>query len=148
LFYTTPLPTTLQVLRQYALHLLFTPPAPPPGLASGTDAVAPIRNPFPFHHKSNTLDRDRIVVPAGWDSWGKIAVMREGFEARLWGEAWERDLDASGETADDLGAKKLFAALVPDRDAKVCYVFTSCYYLITFAVQKANTIAAFHQPYA
>lgn len=135
LFYTTPLPATLQVLRQYALHLLFAPPAPPPGVASGTDAGAPVRNPFPFQHKSNTLDRDRIVVPAGWDSWGKIAVMREGFDAKLWGEAWERDLDASSsDVADDLRAKKHFAILVPDRGPKVsskCGVFLS---LIQFSV--------------
>ncbi len=30
LFYTTPQPTTLNVLRQYALHALFVPPAPAP----------------------------------------------------------------------------------------------------------------------
>ena len=68
LFYATPQPTTLNVLRQYALHVLFVPPAPSPdgGLES---SAAPIRNPFPFVNKLNTLDRDRIVVPAGWDSW-------------------------------------------------------------------------------
>jgi dynein light intermediate chain 1, cytosolic len=120
LFYTTPLPATLQVLRQYALHLLFTSPAPPPGVASGSDAVAPVRNPFPFQHKSNTLDRDRVVVPAGWDSWGKITIMREGFEAKPWSEAWERDLDSPADTTDELGIKKLFSALVPDRGIKVC----------------------------
>jgi dynein light intermediate chain 1 len=118
LFYTTPLPTTLQVLRQYALHLLFTPPAPQPGLGPGADASAPIRNPFPFRHKSNILDRDRIVVPAGWDSWGKITVMRDSFDPRMWGEAWERDLEHS-EPGDDLSAVKLFASLVPDQGGKV-----------------------------
>ncbi|KAL4264358.1 dynein light intermediate chain family protein [Pleurotus pulmonarius] len=116
LFYTTPLPDTLQVLRQYALHLLFMPPAPSPGLSSGTETVAPLRNIFPFPHKPNTLDRDHIVIPAGWDSWGKITVMREGFEPKLWGEAWEHDL--VGEDANDRSAKKLFSALVPDQGAK------------------------------
>ena len=51
-----------------------------------------MRNPFPFVHKPNTLDRDRIVVPGGWDSWGKIVVLRDGFDAKAWGEAWLRDL--------------------------------------------------------
>jgi dynein light intermediate chain 1 len=120
LFYTTPLPTTLQVLRQYTLHLLFTPPAPSLGLSSGTDTAAPTRNPFPFQHKSNTLDRDRIVVPAGWDSWGKITVMRDGFEAKIWGEAWDRDLETDcGDANNEIGAKKLFSALVPDQGIKV-----------------------------
>ncbi|KII95256.1 hypothetical protein PLICRDRAFT_34097 [Plicaturopsis crispa FD-325 SS-3] len=119
LFYTTPLPATLQVLRQYALHLLFAPPAPSPGLSSGTDAPTPIRNPFPFQHKPNVLDRDHIVVPAGWDSWGKIGVLRDGFEAKVWGDAWEQDLEMSeADTGDEPGAKKLFSALVPDQGSK------------------------------
>ena len=56
------------------------PPAPMP---SSTEAQAPVRNLFPFMQKPNTLDRDRIVVPAGWDSWGKISVMRDGFDAKI-----------------------------------------------------------------
>lgn len=119
LFYTTTVPSTLQLLRQHALHLLFAPPAPSPAMTSGAEPQAPIRNIFPFHHKPNTLDRDRIVVPAGWDSWGKIAVMRDGFEAKLWGEAWERDLAADENQSEGSGAKKLFAAVVPDQGTKV-----------------------------
>ncbi|KAF7352424.1 Dynein 1 light intermediate chain [Mycena venus] len=118
LFYATPHPTTLQTLRQYALHMLFIPPAPSPAVASGAEPPAPVRNPFPFTHKPNYLDRDRIVVPAGWDSWGKITIMREEFEARTWGEAWERDLDAEGEQLPADGAKALFSTLVPDQGIK------------------------------
>ena len=93
------------------------PPAPSPGIA-GTDAQAPVRNIFPFQHKPNTLDRDHIVVPAGWDSWGKISVLRDGFDAKIWGEAWERDLDDSP-ASEEPGAKKLYSALVPDQGPKV-----------------------------
>ncbi|KAJ7437860.1 dynein light intermediate chain-domain-containing protein [Mycena galericulata] len=117
LFYTTQHPATLQTLRQYALHMLFIPPAPSPAVASGAEPPAPVRNLFPFTQKPNYLDRDRIVVPAGWDSWGKITIMREEFEARTWGEAWDRDLEAEdGPPAD--GAKGLFSALVPDQGTK------------------------------
>ncbi|KAL4081422.1 dynein light intermediate chain-domain-containing protein [Scleroderma yunnanense] len=119
LFYTTPQPSTLQVLRQYTLHLLFVPPAPSLGVAAGMEAPAPMRNLFIFHHKPNTLDRDRIVIPAGWDSWGKISVLREGFEAKAWGEAWDVDLEARGtDTEEANGAKKLYRTLVPDQGAK------------------------------
>ncbi|KAN0140382.1 hypothetical protein V8E53_001591, partial [Lactarius tabidus] len=69
-------------------------PQPLPPMARST-ALRPVRNPFPFVHKPNTLDRDRIVVPAGWDSWGKIVVLRDGFDAKAWGEAWERDLSSN-----------------------------------------------------
>jgi dynein light intermediate chain 1, cytosolic len=124
LFYTTPQPTTLQVLRQYTLHLLFVAPAPPPGISTGTEAPTPARNPFPFQHRTNTLDRDRIVVPAGWDSWGKIAVLRDGFDAKAWGDAWERDIDKdSSDTMGESGAKALYTSLVPDQGVKVCSMF-------------------------
>ncbi|KAG6850638.1 hypothetical protein H0H93_010830 [Arthromyces matolae] len=116
LFYTTTVPSTLQVLKQYALHALFIPPAPSP-IASGTEPSAPNRNIFPFSHKPNTLDRDRIVVPAGWDSWGKISVMRDGFDAKSWGEAWERDLN--DDHVEGVGAKRLYASLVPDMGTKL-----------------------------
>ncbi|KAF7332396.1 Cytoplasmic dynein 1 light intermediate chain 1 [Mycena kentingensis (nom. inval.)] len=118
LFYTTQHPATLQVLRQYALHMLFIPPAPSPAVASGAEAPAPIRNPFPFTHKPNYLDRDHIVIPSGWDSWGKITVMREEFDARSWGDAWERDLEADKDAIPTDGARTLFSALVPDQSAR------------------------------
>jgi len=117
LFYTTPQPTTLNILRQYALHALFVPPAPDGGLDG---VAAPARNPFPFLHKPNTLDRDRIAVPAGWDSWGKIAVLRDGFDGNAWGEAWEYDLssESGAERASEGGARKQYAALVQDQGPK------------------------------
>jgi len=110
LSYTTQQPRTLSILRQYALHLLLTPSTPSPVIGS-TEPPAPSRNPFPFLHRPNTLDRDRVLVPTGWDSWGKIAVLRDGFDAKVWGEAWERDLDP--DTSDGgIGAKEMFLTLV------------------------------------
>lgn len=62
------------------------PPASAPfGALDGT--AAPVRNPFPFGHKQNTLDHDRIVIPVEWDSWGKIAILLGGFDAKVWGES-------------------------------------------------------------
>ncbi|KAI6024519.1 dynein light intermediate chain-domain-containing protein [Pisolithus marmoratus] len=111
LFYTTPQPSTLQVIRQYTLHLLFIPPAPSPGVSAGTEAPASIRNPFCFHHKPNTLGPRPDCSSAGWDSWGKITVLREGFEAKSWGEAWDTDIEASEGEAE--GGKRCKAD-VPD----------------------------------
>jgi len=89
-------------------------------MSANIEAAAPPRNPFPFQHKTNTLDRDRIVVPAGWDSWGKIAVLREGFDAKSWGEAWERDVDVDAtDIVGTQGAKALYSSLVPDQGTKV-----------------------------
>jgi len=79
----------MQMLRTICLKccrrrkLLLHDPA-----ADDTQRPAPMRDPFPFVHKPDTLDRDRIVVPAGWDNWGNITVLRDGFDAKAWGEAW------------------------------------------------------------
>lgn len=87
------MPTTAAVLRQYALHYLFTP-SPPQAPIGSTDAPAPVRNIFKFTHPANALDRDRIVIPAGWDSWGKIKILRDDFEPVKWADAWDKDMES------------------------------------------------------
>jgi dynein light intermediate chain 1 len=43
--------------------------------------------------KHNVIDRDRIVVPPNWDSWGKIRVLREGFDVERVSSGWSIDLN-------------------------------------------------------
>jgi dynein light intermediate chain 1, cytosolic len=43
--------------------------------------------------KHNVIDRDKILVPPNWDSWGKIRVLREGFDVEGVSAAWSADLD-------------------------------------------------------
>jgi len=74
-----------------------------------------MRNLFPFNQKPNALDRDRIQIPVGWDTWGKIGVLREGFDCRGWGDAWENDLD-SHESENPNGAKVMYKKLVGSDD--------------------------------
>ncbi|ELU45645.1 dynein 1 light intermediate chain [Rhizoctonia solani AG-1 IA] len=106
LFYTTTQPAVLSVLRSYVLHFLFMAPFVQPG-----ETAIPHKNPFPFNSRPNTLDRDRIVVPAGWDSWGKIGVLRDGFDAQRWGEAWDKDLE-EGVVGGGGGAREMYRVLV------------------------------------
>ena len=42
--------------------------------------------------KPNVVDRDHVFVPSGWDSWGKIRVLREGFDVEGVCEGWSVDL--------------------------------------------------------
>jgi dynein light intermediate chain 1, cytosolic len=42
--------------------------------------------------KANVIDRDKITVPPNWDSWGKIRLLREGFDAELVSNGWSIDL--------------------------------------------------------
>ncbi|KAL7410620.1 hypothetical protein BDY24DRAFT_170473 [Mrakia frigida] len=103
LFYTSLAnPSTFSLLRTYLLHRIFSPPPPPilsssnnPSSPTTSTSLAPIPSisssstRFPFPHRANVLDRDQVLVPSGWDSWGKIMVLREGFEPERVTSAWE-----------------------------------------------------------
>jgi dynein light intermediate chain 1 len=71
------------------------------------------------------LDRDAVLVPSGWDSWGKINVLREGFDAARVGKAWEASLERAKEP-DGLdnggeGIEDLWTTMIPivERGPKV-----------------------------
>ena len=79
LFYTSTLqPYTFHNLRQYILHRL---------LATSTKT-------YPFQLKAQVVERDSVLVPAGWDSWGKLRVLREGFDCEAVHQGWDSDMDA------------------------------------------------------
>ncbi|CAK9779848.1 unnamed protein product [Cutaneotrichosporon oleaginosum] len=108
LFYTAPTqPHTYAFLREYLFHRLYT--VPPPLGAEG--APAPQR--FPFPHRANVLDRDAVMVPAGWDSWGKITILREPFDAARVARAWDA---SAARRDDDEGIEDLWAAMIPDTE--------------------------------
>lgn len=45
--------------------------------------------------KHNVVDRESILIPPNWDSWGKIRVIREGFDVEAISEAWSEAIQAS-----------------------------------------------------
>lgn len=47
--------------------------------------------------KHNVIDRDKILVPANWDSWGKIRIIREGFDMEGVGTGWSIEIDETPE---------------------------------------------------
>lgn len=42
--------------------------------------------------KHNVTDRDKILIPPNWDSWGKIRVLREGFDVEGVSTGWSFDI--------------------------------------------------------
>lgn len=42
--------------------------------------------------KHNVIDRDKILIPPNWDSWGKIRVLREGFDVEGTSRGWSIDV--------------------------------------------------------
>ncbi|GAA5846830.1 hypothetical protein JCM9279_004457 [Rhodotorula babjevae] len=109
------LPTSYAKLRQYILHRLFSsspsstslappssssaqPASPSSALTStrSTSAAPSTAASFPFPHRANVVDREAVLVPAGWDSWGKIRILRERFDCEAVGRGWEADLERKG----------------------------------------------------
>jgi dynein light intermediate chain 1 len=43
--------------------------------------------------KNNVIDRDKVLVPPNWDSWGKIRVLREGFDVEATSKGWSLDIE-------------------------------------------------------
>ncbi|KAL8733261.1 MAG: hypothetical protein Q9166_002278 [cf. Caloplaca sp. 2 TL-2023] len=42
--------------------------------------------------KHNVIDRDKVLIPPNWDSWGKIRVLREGFDVEGISSGWSVDI--------------------------------------------------------
>ncbi|KAL2369804.1 hypothetical protein RJ035_005453 [Blastomyces gilchristii] len=42
--------------------------------------------------KHNVIDRDKILIPSNWDSWGKIRIIREGFDMEGVGTGWSIEI--------------------------------------------------------
>ncbi|KIW20383.1 hypothetical protein PV08_00958 [Exophiala spinifera] len=55
--------------------------------------------------KHNIIDRDKILVPPNWDSWGKIRILKEGFDPEAVGNAWSVEIQEPPEQTLDLSTK-------------------------------------------
>ncbi len=51
--------------------------------------------------KHNVIDRDKVVVPPNWDSWGKIRVLRDGFDVEAVNVGWSLDIEETVDTASN-----------------------------------------------
>jgi len=83
--------------------LIYTTPSTPsqlPILIHSSLGIHSLLKKHPLKH--NVIDRDKIVVPPNWDSWGKIRVLREGFDVELASNGWTVDLKQSLESVQDI----------------------------------------------
>ncbi|KIW51458.1 hypothetical protein PV05_10175 [Exophiala xenobiotica] len=56
--------------------------------------------------KHNIVDRDKILVPPNWDSWGKIRILKEGFDPEAVGNAWSVEIQHPPEQTLDFSTSK------------------------------------------
>ncbi|KAK7894150.1 hypothetical protein LTR67_006853 [Exophiala xenobiotica] len=56
--------------------------------------------------KHNIVDRDKILVPPNWDSWGKIRILKEGFDPEAVANAWSVEIQDPPEQTLDFSTSK------------------------------------------
>ena len=76
-----------------------------PALIHSTLGIHSLLKRQPLKH--NVIDRDRVLIPPNWDSWGKIRVLREGFDVEGISKGWSMDIEPvkSQEVAQDSTSK-------------------------------------------
>jgi len=62
------------------------------------------------------LDRDAVMLPTGWDSYGKINVLRDRFDAGRVYKAWETSLQEPREEGVE-GIEDVWDEVIPDTTA-------------------------------
>ena len=90
------------VLLKHGAGLIYTMPSQPGQLQPLVYRTLDIGSTMPGERlsrgkndaalKHNVVDRDRVMVPPGWDSWGKIRVLREGFDVEGVSQSWSVEI--------------------------------------------------------
>lgn len=81
------------VLLKHGASLVYTMPSAPGSLQTLIHSSLGIKSMLKQKQlKHNVIDRDRVLVPPNWDSWGKIRVLREGFDVEGVSLAWSEDI--------------------------------------------------------
>ncbi|OLN96614.1 Cytoplasmic dynein 1 light intermediate chain 2 [Colletotrichum chlorophyti] len=90
----------LQYLRtallRHGASLIYTTPnvaSSMPSLVHASLGITSLLKRQPLKH--NVIDRDKILVPPNWDSWGKIRVLRDGFDVEATSQGWSHDLQST-----------------------------------------------------
>ncbi|KAL1838638.1 hypothetical protein VTJ49DRAFT_2445 [Mycothermus thermophilus] len=81
-------------LLRHGASLIYTTPSAPsqlPILIHSSLGIHSLLKKQPLKH--NVIDRDKVVIPPNWDSWGKIRVLRDGFDVDGVSNGWSIDLD-------------------------------------------------------
>ncbi|KAM0281240.1 hypothetical protein ACHAQH_003671 [Verticillium albo-atrum] len=83
-------------LLRHGSSLIYTTPnvpSPLPTLVHSSLGITSLLKRQPLKH--NVIDRDKILVPPNWDSWGKIRVLRDGFDVEATSLGWSHDLQSN-----------------------------------------------------
>ncbi|CCU79951.1 dynein light intermediate chain [Blumeria hordei DH14] len=82
------------ILLKHGASLIYTTPStinPLQSLIHSSLGIHSLLKPIPL--KYNIVDRDKILVPPNWDSWGKIRILKDGFDIEAISNGWSIDID-------------------------------------------------------
>ncbi|KAI7862405.1 dynein light intermediate chain-domain-containing protein [Spinellus fusiger] len=101
LFYTSTLyPHTFHILHHYLIHRLLERP----------------NTQMPSLLKAQVLERGSVFVPSGWDSWGKVKALRQGFDCDNVHKGWDVDMEVmvDGYQPEVHGVRSVYEEAIPD----------------------------------
>ncbi|KAL7276521.1 hypothetical protein RUND412_000480 [Rhizina undulata] len=104
------------VLLKHGASLIYTTPSAPSSLQPLLYSLLSIQVPLRQQSlKHNVIERDKVLVPPHWDSWGKIRVLREGFDVEGVHSGWSIDISPhSGDGDTEGGAVEVYEDVIKD----------------------------------
>ncbi|KAI9729839.1 MAG: hypothetical protein M1834_006588 [Cirrosporium novae-zelandiae] len=92
------------ILLKHGASLIYSTPAVTNSLQTLIHSSLGIYSLLKRHPlKHNVVDRDRVLVPPNWDSWGKIRIIREGFDLENVSAGWSVDIQPVCTQAPETG---------------------------------------------
>ncbi|PVH76292.1 DLIC-domain-containing protein [Cadophora sp. DSE1049] len=105
------------VLLKHGASLIYTTPSvtsPLQSLVHSSLGIHSLLKRQPLKH--NVIDRDKVLVPPNWDSWGKIRVLRDGFDVEAVNKGWSVDIEESYELVIQNGTNGVNGHTTPDEE--------------------------------
>jgi dynein light intermediate chain 1 len=110
--------TMRTILLKHGASLIYTTPNVKSELQPLVESLLGINTLLKRHSiKHNVVDRDRILVPTNWDSWGKIRILREGFDVEQVSKGWATDLEEYDPTNSAESTLKFYEETIKDSHA-------------------------------
>ncbi|KAE9968691.1 hypothetical protein BLS_005750 [Venturia inaequalis] len=87
------------ILLKHGGSLIYTMPSAPGSLQILIHASLGIQSTLQKKElKYEVTNRDKTLVPPNWDSWSKIRIMADNFDAEVISEMWSHDIQVNGQT--------------------------------------------------
>ncbi|KAI5791833.1 dynein light intermediate chain-domain-containing protein [Geopyxis carbonaria] len=104
------------ILLKHGASLIYTTPSVSSSLQPLIYSMLSIQSPLRQQIlKHNVIERDKVLVPPHWDSWGKIRVLREGFDVEGIHNGWSVDISPGNNDMEvEGGAVEIYEDVIKD----------------------------------